>query len=150
MQLFRLSSFIVLIQISFTSQANSIGTPASPALESKGYILMLANEKSGLIISLPATSTNGLLEEMGEARANLQAHQTKLSRIAEDCEFNVSDGLITAIMPGGLLYAAVVQQRHHQAVERLNSVTARVDELTREIIEFQAAAFGQNLLAALN
>ena len=65
MQLLRLSFFIVLIQISFVLQANDADMPASPLPDSKGYILIQENEKSGLITSLPAASINRLLEEMG-------------------------------------------------------------------------------------
>ena len=126
MQLLRLSFFIVLIQISFVLQANDADMPASPLPDSKGYILIQENEKSGLITSLPAVSINRLLEEMGEARSNLQAHKAELFRIAEARKFNINDGLITAVMPGGLLYAAIVQQRHRQAINKLNNVTARL------------------------
>ena len=150
MQLLRLSSFIVLIQISFVLQANDAGTPEFSLQDSKGYILVQENEKSGLITNLPATSINGLLEEMGETRSTLRTQKAELSRMAEARRFNAKDGLITAIMPGGFLYAAVVQQRHHQTVEKLNHVTARIDELSKEITEFRIATFERNLMAALH
>ncbi|HEC16657.1 MAG TPA: hypothetical protein ENI99_08840 [Sedimenticola sp.] len=150
MPLFRLGSFIVLMQIAVALQASDAGAPASSSADSKGYILLQTNRESGLIISLPAVSVNGLFEEMGEVRSNLQAHKAELSRMAEARKFNISDGLITVVMPGGFLYAAIVQQRHHLAVEKLNNVTARLDELTQEIARFRTVAFEQNLVVALH
>lgn len=145
MSLLRLGALLALLQISAASQAAEAGTPAGASSEPWVEV----NTGSGLITNLPAVNVNGLLAEMGEVRSSLQSRKEKLARAARASKFDLKDGLITVVVPGGLLYAMAVQQRHHRAMEKLAEVTVHLDNLTEEIIEFRSATTRQRLMAAL-
>ena len=89
------------------------------------------------------------LNKWERLHSKLQLQKEELARLEQDRKFNFKDGLITVVVPGGLLYAAAIQQRHKQTKMALDNVTIRLDELTQEIIEFRFTTSRQSLLAAL-
>jgi len=138
---------MVLILISAVSQAtNTIGPTL---LKSSDSVWIQVNNKTGLINSLPATNSAELIGQMEEMRSNLQAQKARLTRIAEERKFGIKESLITIIMPGGLLYAAIKQQQRHQAVVRMKDASTHLDEMTRNLAEYRSATFGKTMLAAI-
>jgi hypothetical protein len=75
--------------------------------------------------------------------ADLEMQIAGLTRLAKEKKFSVKDGLITVILPGGLIYAAIVQQQYDQAVIRIKNAAARLDEMTRSLTEYRLTNVAQ-------
>lgn len=142
----RLGACLALMLISAAAQAaNTTGTGP---LESTDSVWIQVNPGTGLINSLPATIPAELIGRMEAMRAGLRAQKTRLARIAQERRFSPRDALVSIVLPGGLLYAAMVQQRHYQAAERAKEASARLDEMNRNLAEYRSILFGSPLMVA--
>lgn len=137
---FRLGAFLALILISTASQATN---------EYNDSIWIQVDEKTGLINSLPAATPEELIGQMEEVRSDLQAQKACLTRITEERKFSITDGLITIIIPGGLIYAAIIEQQHSQAIERMKNISAYLDDMTQNLAEYRLAAVDQSIMVAI-
>jgi hypothetical protein len=86
---------------------------------------------------------------MGDLRSDLQGRKVRLSHQAETKEFTTKDGIITAILPGGLLYAAIKKQQHFQAVSKVKAVDEKLAELNDNLTEFHSSMIGTSVVAIL-
>lgn len=146
MFILRLSAYLLLIQISLSTQAT--GLIAEPIVPTDASIWIQMDSQSGLVISLPAVSPYELMEQLAKTQSELEAQKSDLTRIAQESKFTIEDGIITAVMPGGLVYAAYVSQRHLRAVTRLASVSRQLIELSEDLSKFRAANIESTLLAS--
>ena len=138
----RLGTFLVLFLISTISQANN-------AIASNDSSWIQVDDKTGLITSLPTTTAEELIGQMEEVRSNLQVQKARLSRIAEEQEFSIADGFIALIVPGGLLYAAIIEQQHSQTIERMKDMSAYLDDMTQNLAEYRLAVMDQTVMVAI-
>lgn len=140
-----LGAFMTLMQISFSLHAEDLSAWSKQA--NKDTIWTKMDSKSGLIISLPASSPGKLKEELAKTNSKLQMLKSTLTRTVEEKRFTLEDGFISAVMPGGLVYAAIIQHWHRQAVSRLNDVNRQLDELSGDLDNLRAGNARNTLLA---
>jgi len=108
------------------------------------------NQQNGLITALLTVTPDRLIQQMGSLRSDLQGRKARLSHKAEAKKFTTKDGIITAILPGGLLYAAIKKQQHWQAVSKVQAVDEQLAELNENLDEFRASTVGTSIVATLH
>ena len=92
-----------------------------------------------LVIQLPEVDRDALVETLGELRTQLILRKQELLQLVADSQLDGGDALISAIMPGGLLYAGFKQARHENARSELDRVSEDIDEYTDDILALQSA-----------
>jgi hypothetical protein len=92
-----------------------------------------------LAIQLPEVDRDALVEMLGELRTQLILRKQELLQLAADSQLDGSDALITAIMPGGLLYAGFKKARYENTISELDRVSEDIDEFTDDILALQSA-----------
>jgi hypothetical protein len=104
--------------------------PASAAMELRA--LVPAANDAGFYLALPTVDTDRLIERISAQRASLTQREQELMQYL--------DVLITLIMPGGLIYAAVRKGNLQQAQAELDQLNSAMDELSRDLVAMQAVA----------
>jgi hypothetical protein len=99
-----------------------------------------AVEGTGFITQVPAIDSQLLVERIAQLRTELIRHQQQLTLAVEETRLDAGDAVITAIMPGGLLYAGYRKRAHTLATNRLATVTDDIDELTRDLAASRSLA----------
>jgi hypothetical protein len=92
-----------------------------------------------LAIQLPEVDRDALVELLGELRTQLILRKQELLQLVADSQLDGGDALITAIMPGGLLYAGFKKARYENAISELDRVSEDIDEFTDDILALQSA-----------
>jgi pyruvate/oxaloacetate carboxyltransferase len=94
---------------------------------------------TGLLgFQLPDVDRGALVEKVEMLRGQLIERKQALARSLEDKKLDSGDALITAIIPGGLLYAGYKQLRYEQAKEELARINAEINEFSDDILAMQA------------
>lgn len=115
----------------------SSGSLLSPAFAEELPVSMAAPAK--LAIQLPEVDRDALVEMVGELRTQLILRKQELLQLVADSQLDGGDALITAIMPGGLLYAGYRKARYENARSELDRVSEDIDEYTDDIVALQSA-----------
>jgi hypothetical protein len=89
-------------------------------------------------IQLPAVERAVLIEQVVTLRSQLIEHKQALLQNVADKKPDGRDAIITAIMPGGLLYAGYKKARYEQARNELASVSADIEELSADLQTLQS------------
>jgi len=126
----------------------STASQATQFTKSNDSIWVQIDDRTGLITSLPATTSETLIEQMEALRTQLQAKKTRWARIAEEQAFSLADSLIAIVMPGGILYAAIIEQRHSQAIKRLKDANTHLDDMTQNLTEYRLTIMDQTIMIA--
>jgi len=92
----------------------------------------------GLISNFPMLPRSELSRQVGERRAALQSRKAGLAAQEEQGRFDAKDAVITLVLPGGLLYAAFRQQRHHRIAARAQQVSSELEALQEDLVAFRA------------
>jgi hypothetical protein len=92
-----------------------------------------------LAIQLPEVDRDALVEMLGELRTRLILRKQELLQLVADSQLDSGDALITAIMPGGLLYAGFKKARYENARSELDRVSEDIDEYSDDILALQSA-----------
>jgi hypothetical protein len=92
-----------------------------------------------LAIQLPQVDRDALVEVVGELRTQLILRKQELLQQLADSQLDGGDALITAIMPGGLLYAGYKKVRYENAKSELDRVSEDIDEYSDDILALQSA-----------
>jgi hypothetical protein len=87
----------------------------------------------GLVGQVPDVDPQQLAENIEVLRDELLENQQQLVRTVEKTRMGAGDAVITAIMPGGLLYAGYRKREHSRARTALAAVSAAIEELTRDL-----------------
>jgi len=128
-----LAAFISIITLPAAAlaeaPASAVTQPSAPA----------ANE-AGFYVALPAVDTDRLIERISAQRASLTQREQEIREYLEDHQLGAKDLLITVIMPGGLIYAAVRKGNLQQAQAELDQINAAMDDLSRDMVAMQAVA----------
>lgn len=132
MTLRQLGAILALLPASICLQAAELDDQA---------VWMQVDQQTGLIAEFPAVGRAEVIQDMGMLRSDLSEQRDELAHEADKKKFSVQDGVITAVMPGGLLYAAVRKQQHMQALTELHAVESQLDQLTSDSIEFTSAMY---------
>ncbi len=113
-------------------------TPATT--DTQGPSFAPAANAAGFYVVLPAVDTEQLIDRISAHRASLTQREQQIRDYLEDHQLGAEDVLITVIMPGGLLYAAVRKANLQQAQAELDQINAAMDELSRDLVAMQALA----------
>ncbi len=144
----RLGMVIIFIQLFFYAQlsyANNIVIPKDD-ISDRGQ----QNQHIDFIINLPHVTTNEVLQQINSARSALNRRKALLSKTEKESDFTAKDSAISIILPGGLLYAAIIKLRHLEIKNQLNSVIRQINELDEELMAFRSYRVKNTLLARLD
>ncbi len=89
-------------------------------------------------IQLPAVDREALIEQIVKLRSQFIKHKQALVQMVADKKLDGRDAVITAIMPGGLLYAGYKKARYEQARNELASVSTDIQELSADLLSLQS------------
>ena len=89
-------------------------------------------------LQLPYVDRQALVEAVQTLRSQLIEHKRVLLQRVADGKLDGNDALITAIMPGGLLYAGYKKIRLAQASNELAGVNADIEELSGDLLALQS------------
>jgi len=124
-------------------------TSASPTTGDKqGHNRGHTTNNGGFYTALPAVNNNQLIDLLRLYRAALEQREEEVSRYLEENRLDTKDMLITVIMPGGLVYAAVRKANLEEARDELTEITEDMDELSRDLLAMQVEV-GELTLAKL-
>ncbi|MGD8875232.1 MAG: hypothetical protein PVH38_08795 [Gammaproteobacteria bacterium] len=90
-------------------------------------------------IQLPQVDRDVLVELVGALRTQLILRKQELLQRVADSQLDGGDALITAIMPGGLLYAGYKKARYENAKSELDRISEDIDEYSDDILALQSA-----------
>ena len=96
-------------------------------------------EPAKFAIQLPQVDREVLVELVGALRTQLILRKQELLQRVADSQLDGSDALITAIMPGGLLYAGYKKARYENAKSELDRISEDIDEYSDDILALQSA-----------
>ena len=95
-----------------------------------------------LAIQLPDVDREALCEQLRTLRSQLILPKQALIRTVADQELDGGDAILTAILPGGLLYAGYKRARQAQANSELDTVSADIEALTGDLLALESTAAG--------
>ena len=102
--------------------------------------LLSIPDSDRFIVQLPAVDRAALAEELGALRSELIQRKQVLAQIVEDRKLDGNDAIITAIMPGGLLYAGIRKARYERARDELARISTDIAELSDDLQAMQSAS----------
>lgn len=143
-----LSITIIFIQLFFYTQlsyANSVFISKDKITDKRQQ-----NQHSGFIINLPYVTTSEVLQQINRVQSALNQRKIALSKTEKEHCFTAKDSAISIILPGGLLYAAIIKLRHLKIKNQLNSVTKQINELDKDLMAFRSYRVENTLLARLD
>jgi hypothetical protein len=91
-----------------------------------------------LAIQLPQVDRDALVEMVAGLRTQLILRKQELLKLVADSQLDGGDALISAIMPGGLLYAGFKKARYENARTELDRVSEDIDEYSDDILVLQS------------
>jgi hypothetical protein len=89
------------------------------------------------IIQLPEVDREALVERVGTLRSQLIQRKQALVQNVADKQLTGGDAIITAILPGGLLYAGFKKIRYEQAKNELDRISADIEEFSDDLVAMQ-------------
>jgi pyruvate/oxaloacetate carboxyltransferase len=96
----------------------------------QGTSWLYLEQDNGLITNLPAGEKHELIGSVKELRQSLSNEKEQLSNTVEKKKFTGKDTLISAILPGGMLYASYKMASYKSAKNELAEVSSQIEELT--------------------
>ncbi len=135
---FYLAAFISILSLPVPALAEPPAAPTAADTQIRNFAP--AVNDAGFYVALPSVDTDQLIERIRAHRASLGHREQAIRDYLEDHQLDGKDMLITVIMPGGLLYAAVRKGNLEQAQAELDQITAVMDELSRDLVAMQAVA----------
>jgi len=123
----------------------SVSAPAQPPAVAVTAGVQGANpgisvNDAGFYIDLPAVSLERLIKQVRAYRAALAQREEQLAQYVDEHGLDVKDTVLTVILPGGLLYAAIRTENLRQAKAELAEVGDDMEALARDLLVMQAAA----------
>jgi hypothetical protein len=102
-------------------------------------LLLTVSIKDLLSTQLPDVDQQALVEKISALRSQLIQRKQALLQIVEDSDLDGRDAILSAILPGGLIYAGFKKARHEQAQDELAQVNADIQEYSSDILAMQPA-----------
>ena len=91
-----------------------------------------------LAIQLPEIDHETLIEQVRALRSQLIQRKQELVQMVADKKLDGSDAIITAIIPGGLIYAGYKKARYEQAKNELARISADIEEFSGDLLAMQS------------
>jgi hypothetical protein len=99
---------------------------------------LYVEQDSGLITNIPAMERKELIGSLKEVTQSLSQEREQLSNTVEKKKFTGKDTLISAILPGGMLYASYRMASYKNAKKELADVSISIEELTSDVVRLSA------------
>jgi hypothetical protein len=96
--------------------------------------------KGGFTVTVPVIDNDALVDEIVAQKIELTQDEKLLSLEMEQKRFKRKDTVLAALLPGGMLYAAIKKNAHSQAVQDHERVSSRLKEITTDLAAFTAIA----------
>jgi pyruvate/oxaloacetate carboxyltransferase len=114
----------------------ALNTQAADAIDSmnQGSSWLYVEQDNGLITNVPASETRELIGSVKELRQSLSNEKEQLSNSVEKKKFTSKDTLLTAILPGGMLYASYRMASYENAKNELANVSTQIEELSQDAV----------------
>ena len=106
--------------------------------DSQGSDLAVMVNSDNLYIDLPSVDYNQLLKKIKSTRDYLTGQKQKYSKYLDKNQLNANDAVITAVLPGGLLYAAIRKSNLNQAESNLVEIKALITDLSSDLMIVEA------------
>ena len=135
---FYLAAFISLMTTSVAALAEPAAPPVTAGTQRPNWATT-ANA-GGFYIDLPAVTPDQLIERIRACRTSLTHREAEIAQYLDEHRLNAKDTLITVIIPGGLIYAAIRAGDLEQAKAELAEVNDDRDALARDLLAMQAIA----------
>jgi len=87
---------------------------------------------------LPVVDRGALIRTLKKLRSQMIARKQALTQSVADKKLDSGDAVITAVMPGGLLYAGYKKIRYDQAKNELDSISADIEEYSGDLLALQS------------
>ena len=100
----------------------------------QGSSWLYMEQSNGLITNIPAAGQQELIESVNELKQSLADRKEQLVTTVQDRKFKQKDAWITAIIPGGMLYAAYRVASYNNAKTELTQVSYQIEELTQDVV----------------
>jgi len=104
-------------------------TLAAPAATAWQQERTLHTAAGGLLYSLPQIDREQLGDEVSRLHLTLEARQRQLTGELDKSRLTAGDAVLVAVLPGGLLYAALKRHRTVRAEAELQQIAAQLEEL---------------------
>jgi len=107
----------------------------------------IQQDADGFCTSFRLIEHGTLTQRIRAGRSTLQQQQAALAQRVAKQKFSGLDALITIVMPGGLLYAAI--KRGHQLEKRqeLTQLTQDINQLTGDLLTLESVSGKLQLVA---
>lgn len=133
-----LAAFISLMTASVAALAEPAAAPVTAGTQAPNWAT--GANAGGFYIDLPAVTPDQLIERIRACRASLTHREEEIARYLDEHRLNAKDTLITVIVPGGLIYAAIRTGDLEQAKTELAEVSEDREALARDLLAMQAIA----------
>ncbi len=91
-------------------------------------------QDNGLITNVPAAENHELIGSVRELKQSLSDRKEVLSNTVQEKKFKPKDAVITAVMPGGFLYASYKMMSYNNAKAELVALNSNIEELTMDMV----------------
>lgn len=143
---FYLAAFVAIMAAAVPALAETAVDPAATASQTRNWTP--TENEGGFYTALPAVNNKQLVGLLRNYQEALTQREQEITRYLDENRLDTADVLITVIMPGGLIYAAVRKANLEEARAELTEITDDMDELSRDLLAMQAGA-GELTLAQL-
>jgi hypothetical protein len=109
---------------------------------------LYVEQDSGLVTNVPAMERTELIGSLKKVTQSLSQEKEQLSSTVEKKKFTGKDTLISAILPGGMLYASYRMASYKNAKKELADVSISIEELTSDVVRLSAVE-GETRVAML-
>jgi enhancing lycopene biosynthesis protein 2 len=100
----------------------------------------ILQDSQGFCTSLPQVEKITLTHHIREWRTVLLEQQRLLTERVEQLKFTTFDAVVTLVMPGGLLYAAVKQGNHLEKRQNLSLLTEDIAQLSGDLLALETTS----------
>jgi hypothetical protein len=102
-------------------------------------------QSNGVITNIPAAGNQELIESVKGLQHTLVDRKEQLAIKVQDTKLKPKDAWITAIMPGGLLYASYKIASYNHAKSELAHMEYRIEELTQDVVRLTDVGDGSRV-----
>jgi len=143
---FYLAAFAAIMATSVSALAETAVNPSVTDAQNRNWTP--TENEGGFYTALPAVNNKQLVGLIRNYQEALTQREQEITRYLDENRLDTADVLITVIMPGGLIYAAVRKANLEEARAELTEITDDMDELSRDLLAMQAGT-GELTLAQL-
>ena len=143
---FYLAAFAAIMATSVSALAETAVNPSVTDAQNRNWTP--TENEGGFYTALPAVNNKQLVGLIRNYQDALTQREQEITRYLDENRLDTADVLITVIMPGGLIYAAVRKANLEEARAELTEITDDMDELSRDLLAMQAGT-GELTLAQL-